>query len=55
MFKKSQTALKHLKNFGADWGMLSDGDAFVFVDNHDNQRGHGGGGSVITYKDSRVC
>ena len=21
--------------------------AFVFVDNHDNQRGHGGGGQVI--------
>ena len=21
--------------------------AFVFVDNHDNQRGHGGGGSII--------
>ena len=21
--------------------------AFVFVDNHDNQRGHGGGGSIL--------
>ena len=21
--------------------------AFIFVDNHDNQRGHGGGGQVI--------
>ena len=21
--------------------------AFVFIDNHDNQRGHGGGGDII--------
>ena len=32
------------------WGMLGKDDAFVFVDNHDNQRGHGAGGSVITFK-----
>ena len=24
--------------------------AFVFVDNHDNQRGHGGGGQVVVRK-----
>ena len=29
--------------------------AFTFVDNHDNQRGHGAGGdSIITYKDSKL-
>jgi len=33
------------------WGMLDSEDAFVFVDNHDNQRGHGGGGEVVTHKD----
>ena len=44
-----------------DWGafnglydpgwLMSDPDrAFVFVDNHDNQRGHGGGGDFINYK-----
>jgi alpha-amylase len=27
--------------------------ALVFVDNHDNQRGHGGGGSILTYKSPR--
>ena len=27
--------------------MLSSGDALVFVDNHDNQRGHGAGGELI--------
>ena len=30
---------------------MSDPDrAFVFVDNHDNQRGHGGGGDFLNYK-----
>ena len=26
--------------------------ALTFVDNHDNQRGHGGAGGVLTYKES---
>ena len=30
---------------------MSDYDhAAVFIDNHDNQRGHGGGGSLLTHK-----
>ena len=32
------------------WGLLSSQDAVVFTDNHDNQRGHGGGGDTVTYK-----
>lgn len=32
------------------WGMARDDRAFVFVDNHDNQRGHGGAGDVVTHK-----
>jgi len=32
------------------WGMGPTDRAFVFVDNHDNQRGHGGGGDVVTHK-----
>ncbi|KAL7644676.1 UNVERIFIED_CONTAM: hypothetical protein RMT77_004217 [Armadillidium vulgare] len=32
------------------WYMADPDKAFVFVDNHDNQRGHGGAGDVITYK-----
>lgn len=36
------------------WGMISSEEAFVFVDNHDTQRGHGSGGSnIITYKRPR--
>ncbi len=30
------------------WGMADGMHAVVFVDNHDNQRGHGGGGGVLT-------
>ncbi len=32
------------------WGLLDSQDAVVFTDNHDNQRGHGGGGDTVTYK-----
>jgi alpha-amylase len=46
--------LKFLRNFGADWGFLPSHLALTFVDNHDNQRGHGAGGDdVLTYKQSR--
>lgn len=42
--------LAWLSQFGEAWGMLPSDKAIVFVDNHDNQRGHGGGGTVVTYK-----
>ncbi|GLV35221.1 Amylase proximal [Carabus blaptoides fortunei] len=46
--------LKYLKNWGPDWGFLSDDDTLIFVDNHDNQRGHGAGGvDILTYKDAK--
>nr|APU94147.1 alpha-amylase [Sinonovacula constricta] len=43
--------LGNVVDFG--WGMTDSGHAFVFVDNHDNQRGHGGGGSIMTFKRPR--
>eukprot|EP00057_Strongylocentrotus_purpuratus_P029258 XP_011683732.1 PREDICTED: alpha-amylase 2 [Strongylocentrotus purpuratus] len=43
---------KWFENFGEAWDMMSSDHAFVFVDNHDNQRSHGGGGDILTYKDS---
>jgi alpha-amylase len=44
-----------LRSFGDSWQELMQGDkAVVFIDNHDNQRGHGGGGGVITYKDGQL-
>jgi alpha-amylase len=42
--------LADLVQFGDVWGMMPGGNALVFVDNHDNQRGHGAGGRVLTYK-----
>lgn len=38
--------LKQLPN----WGLLPSDKAVVFTDNHDNQRGHGSGGHIITFK-----
>ncbi len=41
-----------LWGFGSVWYELMPGDqALVFVDNHDKQRGHGGGGDYLTHKD----
>lgn len=46
--------LKWLKNWGEAWNFLPSATALVFVDNHDNQRGHGGGGStILTFKNAR--
>ena len=50
---RRQNAMKYLKNFGTGWGMWADNDVVNFIDNHDNQRGHGGGGGVLTHKDPR--
>lgn len=47
--------LKNLKNWGPAWGFMSSEDALVFVDNHDNQRGHGAGGAnILTFRDERL-
>lgn len=46
--------LAYLKNWGEGWGFLPSKDSLIFVDNHDNQRGHGAGGDdVLTYKSSK--
>lgn len=46
--------LKWLRNWGTEWGFIESSKALVFVDNHDNQRGHGAGGdSVLTYKQDK--
>lgn len=48
---RNKNALKWLINWGTEWDMLPSDDAIVFVDNHDNQRGHGAGGAdILTYK-----
>nr|XP_045726894.1 alpha-amylase 1B [Mirounga angustirostris] len=43
------------RNWGEGWGFMPSDRALVFVDNHDNQRGHGAGGaSILTFWDSRL-
>lgn len=51
--KRNNQKLAYLKNFGVGWGFIADSDSLAFVDNHDNQRGHGAGGAILTYKSSR--
>ena len=41
--------LADLRTFGETWGLMPSSKAIAFTDNHDNQRGHGGGGSNLTY------
>ena len=42
-------------SLGEPWGFLPHGDALVFVDNHDTQRGGAGGGpAILTYKQSKL-
>lgn len=48
IFLKHSIPAKSLKNFGTAWGMPKGDDVVVFISNHDNQRGSGGG-SVITF------
>lgn len=44
----------YMNSWGRGWGFVESEDALVFVDNHDNQRGHGGGGtSVLMYRDGK--
>lgn len=46
--------MNHLSNWGPAWGFLPSNEALVFVDNHDNQRGHGAGGDdILTYKNPK--
>ncbi|KAL4635914.1 pancreatic alpha-amylase-like [Arapaima gigas] len=47
--------MSYLRNWGEGWGFMPSDRALVFVDNHDNQRGHGAGGaSIVTFWDPRL-
>ncbi|CRK95800.1 CLUMA_CG009256, isoform A [Clunio marinus] len=51
---RGRNQLRYLRNFGTEWGFLPSNRALTFIDNHDNQRGHGGGGAdVLTYKEAK--
>lgn len=47
--------MAYLRNWGEGWGFMPSDKALVFVDNHDNQRGHGAGGAaILTFWDPRL-
>ncbi|XP_060088279.1 pancreatic alpha-amylase-like isoform X2 [Heteronotia binoei] len=47
--------MANLKNWGESWNLMPSDKAIVFVDNHDNQRGHGAGGSsILTFRNHRL-
>jgi alpha-amylase len=46
--------LAKLETFGESWGLAPSDKAVVFIDNHDKQRGHGGGGTYLTHKDGQL-
>ncbi|XP_076315335.1 alpha-amylase 1-like isoform X2 [Tachypleus tridentatus] len=56
LLKQRGLKLSHLKTFGQRWGLLPSHHALAFVDNHDNQRGHGSGQQyhVLTFRDGRL-
>jgi alpha-amylase len=41
--------LADLHTFGESWGLMPSNRGVAFLDNHDTQRGHAGGGTVVTY------
>lgn len=45
--------MSDLKNLREQKNLIAAGDSLVFIDNHDNQRGHGAGGDILTYKKPR--
>ncbi|XP_054738198.1 alpha-amylase A-like [Anastrepha obliqua] len=51
---RGKDELRWLVNWGPQWGFLNSDRAFIFVDNHDNQRGHGAGGAdILNYKTAK--
>ncbi|MBD0333953.1 MAG: alpha-amylase family protein [Cyanobacteria bacterium Co-bin13] len=42
--------LADLVSLGEAWGLAPSSQAVVFIDNHDKQRGHGGGGNYLTHQ-----
>ena len=42
--------IRYLETIGQTWGLIPDRYSLTFLNNHDNQRGHGGGGEIITYE-----
>ncbi|XP_059224390.1 alpha-amylase A-like [Stomoxys calcitrans] len=51
---RGKDQMRWLSNWGTAWGFMPSDRSLIFVDNHDNQRGHGAGGAdILTYKQAR--
>ncbi|VDI23254.1 Hypothetical predicted protein [Mytilus galloprovincialis] len=55
---RRQNPARHLLNWGESWNMPQSDKVVVFIDNHDNQRGHGAGGqdfsgTVLTHQEPK--
>lgn len=51
---RGNNMLTWLENWGEGWGFMASASSLVFVENHDNERGHGAGGDqILTYKDAK--
>ncbi|XP_052759709.1 alpha-amylase-like isoform X1 [Mya arenaria] len=53
IFLRHSNQAKWLSNIGEGWSMPPTNNVVVFLSNHDNQRGHGGGGVPITFRDPK--
>ncbi|XP_059622266.1 alpha-amylase A-like [Phlebotomus argentipes] len=52
---RGQIPLAELDKWGPSFGLLPSNRALVFVENHDNERGHGAGGAnILTYKNGKI-
>ena len=51
---KNKTKNDSLSNFGESWGFIKSDKSNAFIENHDNERGHGAGGNVLTFKDGKL-
>lgn len=49
-----ESTLTDLQTLDTEGGLTPSNQAVVFIDNHDKQRGHGGGGNYLTYKDGQL-
>jgi alpha-amylase len=47
-------SIAQLETLGESWGLMPSDEAIVFIDNHDKQRGHAGGGNYLTYKNGKL-
>jgi alpha-amylase len=53
-FSDNRQGLAQLEDLANSPRLMPSEKAIVFIDNHDKQRGHGGGGNYLTYKDGKL-